>query len=115
MRKVRVGLLGSGFVAELHMHAYKRVYGVDAEVAAVVSRGDHVKDFARRHGIGETHRDYRALLAAPAIDVVDICTPPALHAAMECVAEGRQPLADLALAYETMRVQYAEEGRRIKL
>jgi predicted dehydrogenase len=39
---------------------------------------------------------------------------------MECVAEGRQPLADLALAYETMRVQYAgywsaEEGRRIKL
>jgi predicted dehydrogenase len=39
---------------------------------------------------------------------------------MECVATGRQPLADLDLACETTRVQYAgywsaDEGRRIKL
>jgi hypothetical protein len=27
MAKVRVGLVGYGFVAELHMYAYKRVYG----------------------------------------------------------------------------------------
>ncbi len=37
---------------------------------------------------------------------------------MECVSLGRQPLADAALAYETMKVNYAaywsaEEGRRI--
>jgi predicted dehydrogenase len=82
MAKIKVGLVGSGFVAELHMYAYKRVYGVDAEVAAVVSRGEHVEHFAKKHGIGETHRDYRALLADRAIDVVDICTPPALHAPM---------------------------------
>ena len=29
MAKVRVGLVGCGFVAELHMYAYKRVYGLD--------------------------------------------------------------------------------------
>jgi predicted dehydrogenase len=39
---------------------------------------------------------------------------------MECVAHNRQPLADLALAYETIKVNYAaywaaEEGRRIEL
>jgi predicted dehydrogenase len=82
MAKVRVGLVGSGFVAELHMHAYKRVHGVDAAVTAVVSRGDHVVEFARKFGIPATHRDYRALLADKEIDVVDICTPPALHAEM---------------------------------
>ena len=82
MKTIRIGLIGSGFVAELHMYAYKRVYGVAAQVAAVVSRGDHVDTFARKHGIGETHRDYRALLADPSIDVVDICTPPALHTEM---------------------------------
>ena len=82
MPKIRVGLIGSGFVAELHMYAYKRVHGLDAEVAAVVSRGDHVEAFAGKHGIAQTHRDYRTLLADPAIDVVDICTPPALHAEM---------------------------------
>jgi predicted dehydrogenase len=82
MAKIRVGLIGSGFVAELHMYAYKRVYGVDSEVAAVVSRGDHVDAFAKKHRIAQTYRDYRQLLADPAIDVVDICTPPALHAQM---------------------------------
>jgi len=79
---VRVGLIGCGFVAELHMSAYRRVYGLEAEVAAVAARGDHVLDFARKHHIPDIHRDYRALLADQAIDVVDICTPPALHGAM---------------------------------
>ena len=35
MPKVRVGLVGCGFVSELHMYAYKRVYGLEAEVSAV--------------------------------------------------------------------------------
>ena len=82
MAKIRVGLIGSGFVAELHMYAYKRVCGVNVEVAAVVSRGDHVDQFARKHGIPQTHRDHSLLLADPKIDVVDICTPPALHTEM---------------------------------
>jgi predicted dehydrogenase len=39
---------------------------------------------------------------------------------MECVATGRQPLADIALAFETIKVNYAgywaaEEGRRVML
>jgi predicted dehydrogenase len=39
---------------------------------------------------------------------------------MECVATGRQSLSDLALAFETIRVNYAgywaaEEGRRVVL
>ena len=62
MKKVRVGMVGSGFIAELHMHAYRRVFGVDAEVRSVVSRSDHVLDFARRFGIPHTHRDRRGFL-----------------------------------------------------
>ena len=39
---------------------------------------------------------------------------------MECVATGRQPRSDLALAFETIKVNYAgywaaEEGRRVTL
>jgi predicted dehydrogenase len=82
MAKIRVGLVGCGFVSELHMYAYKRVYGVDAEVTAVAARGDHVLAFAQKHQIRTTYRDFRALIADREIDVVDICTPPALHAEM---------------------------------
>jgi predicted dehydrogenase len=82
MAKVRVGLVGCGFVAELHMYAYRRVYGVDVEVRAVAARGDHVIDFGRRHKIPNAYRGFAELIADNDIDVVDICTPPNLHARM---------------------------------
>jgi predicted dehydrogenase len=82
MAKVRVGLIGCGFAAELHMYAYQRLYGVDAQVTAVAARGDHVLDFAKKHEIHRTYRDFPSLVADNEIDVVDICTPPALHAGM---------------------------------
>jgi len=82
MKPIRVGLVGSGFVAELHMHSYRRVYGVNAVVSAVVSRGEHVLDFARRHNIPQVYRDFQDLLKDKEIDVVDICTPAVVHAPM---------------------------------
>ncbi|MGY8684858.1 Gfo/Idh/MocA family oxidoreductase [Bradyrhizobium sp. UFLA05-153] len=82
MAKIRVGLVGCGFVSELHMYAFRRVYGVDVEVAAVAARGDHVVGFARRHQIARSYRSFSDLIADADIDVVDICTPPNLHATM---------------------------------
>ena len=82
MAKVRVGLVGCGFVAELHMYAYKRIHGVEARVNAVAARGNHVLDFAKKHQIDRSYRDFPSLLADTEIDVIDICTPPALHASM---------------------------------
>ena len=82
MAKIRIGLVGCGFVSELHMYAYRRVYGVDVEVKAVAARGDHVVDFAGRHQIPRVYRSFRDLMADGELDVVDICTPPNLHSSM---------------------------------
>jgi predicted dehydrogenase len=82
MAKIRIGLVGCGFVSELHMYAYGRVYGVDVEVKAVAARGDHVVDFAGRHQIPRVYRSFRDLMADGELDVVDICTPPSLHTSM---------------------------------
>src|SRR6202030_3433955 len=100
MAKVRVGLVGCGFVAELHMYAYKRVYGVDAQVTAVAARGDHVVEFAKKHEIGKTYRKFQDLLADRDIDVVDICTPPMLHATMivESIRAGKHVICEQPFA-----------------
>ena len=82
MARIRVGLVGCGFVSELHMYAFRRVYGVDVEVAAVAARGDHVVEFAARHSIPRVYRSFSELIADRALDVIDICTPPNLHAEM---------------------------------
>jgi len=96
MAKVRVGLVGCGFVAELNMYAYKRIYGIDAQVTAVSARGEQVLDFAKKYQIRQTYRDFPSLLADKEIDVVDICTPPALHATMivEAVQAGKHVICE---------------------
>jgi len=100
MTGVKIGLIGCGFIPELHMRAYRRVYGVNVEVVAVAARGDQVVDFAKRHRIPATHRDYRALIADKTIDVIDICTPPALHGAMivESMEAGKHVICEKPFA-----------------
>ena len=100
MSKVRIGLAGCGFVSELHMHAYRRVYGVNVEVRAVAARGDHVVEFARRHGIATVYRSFGDLVADADIDVIDICTPPNLHAAMivEAMQAGKHVICEKPFA-----------------
>lgn len=100
MAKVRVALVGCGFVAELHMSAYKRVYGLDIEVRAVAARGDQVIEFAKKHGVARTHRNFRDLVADREIDVIDICTPPNLHAAMivEAMQAGKHVICEKPFA-----------------
>lgn len=100
MAKVTIGLVGCGFVAELHMYAYKRVYGIDAEVTAVTARGDHVLEFAKKHKIRKTYRDFRDLLDDADIEVIDICTPPALHASMivDAVRAGKHVICEKPFA-----------------
>ncbi len=96
MKRVRIGLIGSGFVATLHMHAYRRVYGLEAEVRRVASTSPDVAAFARAHAIPKAGQDWRALLRDPEIDVVDICTPPVLHAGMvvEALAAGKHVICE---------------------
>jgi predicted dehydrogenase len=100
MAKIRVGLVGCGFAAELHMYAYRRVYGVDVEVRTVAARGDHLVDFARRHHIPNTCRSFRELIADRELDVIDICTPPNLHAPMivEAMQAGKHVICEKPFA-----------------
>jgi predicted dehydrogenase len=65
-------------------------------VTAVAARGEQVLDFAKTHQIRQTYRDLPSLLADKEIDVVDICTPPALHAGMivEAVRAGKHVICE---------------------
>src|SRR6516225_821485 len=71
----------------------------------LLSRGDHVDQFARKHGIPQTHRDHSLLLADPKIDVVDICTPPALHTEMIVAAVNAGKHVPKALMFERVMAE----------
>ncbi len=83
---VRIGLIGAGFVADIHARSYAPVsrdaYGepVDAELVAVAASSlDSAGRFAREHGIPDPYDDYRRILERDDVDAVDVCTPNDLH------------------------------------
>src|SRR5216683_3032315 len=79
---------------------FRRVYGMNVDVKAVAARGDHVLDFARRHQIPRAYRSFRDLIADGELDVVDICTPPNLHASMivETMQAGKHVICEKPFA-----------------
>ena len=75
-KKVKVGLIGAGFVGEIHYESFKN-WVHDAEVVAVASPNSAEK-FAKERQI-KAYSDYRELLNDPEIDVVSIGIPNDLH------------------------------------
>ena len=79
--RVRVGLVGAGFVARIHADAYRHVHGVAVELYRVTaSRPERAAAFAAALGVTGTAPDLAALLDDPEVDLVDLCVPPYLHA-----------------------------------
>ncbi|MDL1912063.1 Gfo/Idh/MocA family oxidoreductase, partial [Chloroflexi bacterium CFX6] len=76
-KTVKVGMVGSGFVGDLHHAAFKG-WVHNAEVVAV-SSPNNAKKFAEERGIPAHYSDYREMLKDKEIDVVDIGIPNDRH------------------------------------
>lgn len=77
MKKVRVGIVGTGFAGRYHVECLRRVYGVEVEIAGVTSlRRESRESFGKTHGI-PVFDDVHALLKHA--DILDICSPPYAH------------------------------------
>ena len=119
---VRVGLVGLGFMAAMHLKAYRKVAG--AQVTALCNpSGRHLDgDFSQVSGnIGspepikldmtqvKAYRSYDEMLANPEIDFIDICAPTAAHPelALAALKAGKHVLCEKPLA------RTAQLGREI--
>lgn len=80
--KVRVGIIGSQFEADIHAASFQ-IMPEEAEVVAVASpTPGHPEELARRYGIPRVFHDYREMLKEKDIEMVTIAAPNALHAQM---------------------------------
>jgi predicted dehydrogenase len=95
---VKVGLIGSGFVADIHAAAFRLV--PDAEVVAVASPSPgKAEHFAKERGIPRAFTDYRELLALEEIGLVVLALPNHLHAqaCLDAAAAGKHVVCEKPL------------------
>jgi predicted dehydrogenase len=99
-QKPRVALFGAGMVAPWHLAAWKHA---GAEVVAVADvNAISLNTFADYNGITVRNTSYQTLLAdhGSTFDIVDVCTPPWLHASMsiDALNAGKHVLCEKPIA-----------------
>ncbi|HEB30649.1 MAG TPA: Gfo/Idh/MocA family oxidoreductase [Spirochaetes bacterium] len=77
MEKLRVGMIGTGFIGWLHARIYHESYG--AQLAAVADSDKNVKKKVKDTFGCDFYTDYHEMLESGKIDAVDICLPDINH------------------------------------
>jgi myo-inositol 2-dehydrogenase/D-chiro-inositol 1-dehydrogenase len=98
--KVKVGIIGSQFQADIHA-ASLQIMPHEAEVVAVASpTPGNAAAFAKRFNIPRVFTDYREMLKERDIEMVSICAPNSLHAQMtkDIAAAGKHIICEKPLA-----------------
>ena len=83
MKRLNVALVGCGWVSDTHMEEGWNTLRDRFSVVACCDRDPaRAERFGAAHGVARRVTDLAEVLAMDDIDVVDICTPPMLHAEM---------------------------------
>jgi predicted dehydrogenase len=112
-KELRIGMVGYGFMGRTHSNAYKRLndfFEVEHRpvLKAVCARdAKKAQVFASQWGYERVETDWRKLVAAPDIDLIDIGSPNDTHyeIAMAAAKNGKMVLCEKPLA---MNVKEAE-------
>jgi predicted dehydrogenase len=98
LHTLRAGVIGTGFIAPVHIEALKRL-GV--QVTAVCGSTAAARASAAQWGIPEVYGDYdyRGLLASPNVDVVHITSPNKAHVeqSLAALAAGKHVVCEKPL------------------
>jgi len=98
--RVKVGIIGSQFQADIHAASFQ-IMPDEAEVAAVASPSPgNAAAFGKRFGIPRVFTDYREMLKEKDIEMVTIAAPNSLHGQMtkDIAAAGKHIVCEKPLA-----------------
>ncbi|MBV7387924.1 Gfo/Idh/MocA family oxidoreductase [Pasteurellaceae bacterium TAE3-ERU1] len=106
MKKVKVGLIGTGYIGRCHAIAYAQaptVFNLQGELVLEMLAEvtpQLAEQRAKEFGFNRSTGDWRDVVRDPNIDVVDICTPNFLHKeiAMEAIKHGKHVYCEKPLA-----------------
>ncbi|MHA1293953.1 MAG: Gfo/Idh/MocA family protein [Promethearchaeota archaeon] len=108
MEKLKVGIIGSGFIAEHHCYSYKQLQNVEiVGMSSLLEK--EAKILMKKFDIpGKPYKDYKDLLKLDC-DAISICLPNFLHkdVTIDVLNSGKHALVEKPLA------RYAYEGEEM--
>ncbi|MBR5508258.1 MAG: Gfo/Idh/MocA family oxidoreductase [Clostridia bacterium] len=103
MKKIKVGIIGMGYIGESHIEAVRRIGSCEL-YAVADTNAELARKKAEYYGIERCYSSVEELLADPEIDAVHNCTPNFLHLSInkEIIKSGKHLLSEkpLCMNYE---------------
>jgi predicted dehydrogenase len=85
MGKIRIGMIGVGQIAKMHLESYKEI--PDAEIVAAADINEkELKSVSERYKIGHIYKDFKEMLLRDDLDAVDVCLHNHYHASATVLA-----------------------------
>ncbi len=105
-RPTRIALIGSGFIAGVHLQVLRAVPHVQV-VALCDPQRERAERLAKKHGVAAAFGSLDELLAAGVADAVHVLVPPKLHAevAAACLRAGLHVLVEKPLVLQPADVE----------
>ncbi len=122
-KTLNIGLIGSGFMGQAHADAYRRAAMLYRDLPAVPclymladASEALAADAAARFGFERSTGDWRRLVEDPAVDVVDITSPNALHheMALAAIAAGKHVYCEKPLSVTLAEAEEMAAAARSK-
>ena len=124
MKKLRVGIIGTGNISTLHMDGYKKLEARgEVEIVSVCDIDEaKVKAYAAKYGVGKWYLDYNEMMSKEDLDCVSVCTWNAAHkgATIAALKGGanvicEKPMAMNAAEAEEMLNTAKETGKLLQI
>ncbi|MEC9046482.1 MAG: Gfo/Idh/MocA family oxidoreductase, partial [Planctomycetota bacterium] len=109
-RPTKLALIGSGFIADVHLQVLKSVR--DVEVVALCDVAiERAEQLAKQHGVPRTFASIDELASACEVDAVHLLVPPGLHKdlAAQCLERGWHTLVEKPLVLRSEEVAALQE------
>ena len=111
MKRIKVGVIGTGFIGPAHIEALRRLGYIDI-VALAECSNEVAKSKAEMLGIDRYYGDYKQLLKDGKIQSVHICSPNYLHYEM---AKGALEAGKHVICEKPLAISAAEAKELVKL
>ncbi len=106
MSKIKVGVLGAGFIGPAHIEALRRLGYIEVKALADINQDVAIQK-AKLLNIAKSYGDYREVLKDPEIQVVHICVPNNLHYSIskEALEAGKHVVCEKPLAMNSSQAK----------
>ncbi|HEX3846987.1 MAG TPA: Gfo/Idh/MocA family oxidoreductase [Steroidobacteraceae bacterium] len=113
MKRLKMGLIGPGFIAAQHIEAVRRLGNVEV-VAIAGSSSDSARQRAAEWCVERSYGDYHELIADPDVDVVHNTTPNHLHleVSLAALAARKHVISDKPLSDSAQHSRVLWEAAR---